>query len=144
MRYKHRNIAEQRLVDLVPIVNVVLLLISFFLMSWSFVLPSGVGVRLGVDNFLIANQQGHHVITLKSIAKDNVAILFNEKIVDFEKLREHLKTAAEKTPGDRITINADDSVPNGLVQQALSLAMEYKFQVTMPTLKPAIPTTKTP
>ncbi len=144
MRLRHHNIADQRLIDLVPTVNVVLLLIFFFLLSWSFVEPPGVGVRLGVDNFLIANQQGHHVITLKSITKDNVAILFDEKPVNIEKLREHLKVAAEKNPGDRITLNADDSVSNGLVQQALAMAMEYKFQVTMPTLKPTIPNTQAP
>lgn len=138
MRFSRHHIGGSKLVDLVPVANVVLLLIFFFLLSWSFVLQPGVEVRLPATNFRTASQQGRHIITLKLGSKDALIMFFDEKSVESDGLRERLKTASEKSHGDWITINADDSVSHGDVQQVAAMAMEYGFHVTIATQR-AVP-----
>jgi len=131
MRFASRQIASKRLVDLVPAVNVVLLLTFFFLLSWSFVLQPGVEVRLPTTSLPLTTQQGRHVVTLKPVSKDEVLIFFDDDSLDIEHLRVRLKHAAEDSPGEWITINADDSVAHGRVQQVASMAMEQGLHVTL-------------
>lgn len=134
MRISHQQTRDQKLIDLVPIVNVVLLLVFFFLLSWSFVLQPGVEVRLPSASFSSANHQGRHVVTLK--ASDKEALLFfDEKSVDAVTLKTYLQEVANnpQTHGDWITINADESVTHGQVQQVAADVMNLGFHVTIAT-----------
>ncbi len=124
---------DARPLELTPVVNVVMLLIFFFLLSWSFVLQPGVEVRLPVTSFPVASNQGRHVITLKTSGKDDVMLFFDEKSVDETQLKTALDTVAEKFFGDWITLNADESVPQGRLQQVAALAMSRGFHVTVAT-----------
>jgi biopolymer transport protein ExbD len=132
MRFPHQIAKDQKLIDLVPVVNVVLLLVFFFLLSWSFVLQPGVEVRLPLTSYSSANQQGRHVVTLKSSDKD-VLLFFDEKSVEPQVLDSLLQDAAKKNHGDWITINADDSVSHGRVQQIAAQIMALGFHVTIAT-----------
>ncbi|MBI4023959.1 MAG: biopolymer transporter ExbD [Verrucomicrobia bacterium] len=133
MRFPRHNTGEQHLLDLVPVVNVVLLLTFFFLLSWSFVLQPGVEVRLPVTSYPSTSQQGRHIITLKSSTKDDVLMFFDEKSVDRDGLRASIRTASERHFGDWITLNADDSISHGKVQEVAAVAMERGFRVTIAT-----------
>ncbi len=124
---------DARPLELTPVVNVVMLLIFFFLLSWSFVLQPGVEVRLPVTSFPVASNQGRHVITLKTFGKDDVMLFFDEKSVDETQLKTALDAVAEKFFGDWITLNADESVPQGRLQQVAALAMSRGFHVTVAT-----------
>ena len=138
MRFSRHHIGGSKLVDLVPVANVVLLLIFFFLLSWSFVLQPGIEVRLPETRFRTASQQGRHMITLKLGAKDALILFFDEKSVDLDGLRKRLEVASEKSHGDWITINADHSVSHGDVQQVADMAMQQGFHVTIATQR-AVP-----
>lgn len=139
MRLSHYSIGGNRLTDLVPVANVILLLVFFFLLSWSFVLQRGIEVRLPSTTFQSTSQQGRHIITLKtssSAGQDEVLLFFDENGVSEAELDEYLKLAAEKTAGDWITVNADDSISHGRVQKIISMAMEHGFHVTIATQQP--------
>ena len=138
MRFARHEISEKKLMDLVPVANVVLLLIFCFLLSWSFVSQPGVEVKLPMTSFQSASQQGRHVVTLKAFNKDEVLIFFNEKSVDASSLKNYLKQAAEKAPGAWITLNADELVSHGVVQQVSAQMMELGFHVTIATQRTAV------
>jgi biopolymer transport protein ExbD len=130
MRFHSHNISQDRRIDFIPILNVILLLMFFFLLSWSFVLQPGIEVKLPSSPVPSATQQGRHVITLKASDQNDVLMFFDEKHVNEEGLRAALKTAAEKNPGDWITLNADEKVPSGRVTQAQMLIIQSGFRVT--------------
>jgi biopolymer transport protein ExbD len=133
MRFASQSPAtDQKLMDLVPVVNVVLLLVFFFLLSWSFVLQPGVEVRLPAPSFISGNPQGRHVITLKASGND-VLYFFDEKNVDPEGLKKYLNEAAEKNRGDWITLNSDENVSYGRTSEIATQIMALGFHVTMAT-----------
>jgi len=133
VRLLHRHQREERLVDLIPVVNVVLLLCLFFLLSWSFVRQPGIEVRLPSTSFSSASPQGRHVITLKSTAKET-QMFFDEERVHENGLRTSLKMASGGKPtGDWITLNVDESVSHGEVQRVAAFAIENGFFVTIAT-----------
>jgi biopolymer transport protein ExbD len=133
MRLSNRSVGERRLVELVPVVNVILLLMFFFLLSWSFVSQPGIEVKLPLSQIPTTTQQARHVVTIKPISKDDVLIFFDEKSVSVDELREFLRDSSEKVHGDWITVNADEAVPHGRVQQVASLAIGFGFHVTIAT-----------
>ena len=139
MRLRSHSVGDQKMVDLIPVVNVVLLLTFFFLLSWSFVLQPGVEVRLPVTTFPSTGQQGRHVITLKFVSQDHDLMLFDEQSVDMEGLSSRLKEVAGKTPGDWLTLNAEDSISHGHVQRVVAMAMQFGFRVTIATQRASPP-----
>lgn len=136
MRLLRSPASETRFLELAPVANVVLLLVFFFLLSWSFVLQPGIEVRLPVTSFPTMSQQGRHVISLKAAGGDEVLMFFDEMAVNEEELKARLAAAAEKHFADWITLNADESVAQGRVQQVASLAMQKGFRVTLATQRP--------
>lgn len=139
MRLLRQPASEARFLDLAPVANVVLLLVFFFLLSWSFVLQPGIEVRLPVTSFPGTSQQGRYVISLKAGGGEEPLIFFDEMAVDEEALKAKLAAAAEEHFADWITLNADESVPQGRVQQVVALAMQKGFRVTIATQRPAPP-----
>jgi biopolymer transport protein ExbD len=142
MRFARRTLGDQRPIDLIPVINVVLLLTFFFLLSWSFVLQPGVAVRLPNPGFSGMSQQGCHVITLKNNPQGELLIFFDEKVVTPAELRAALIQASKKNYADWITLNADESVSHGNVQQVVGWAMEQGFKVTIATQRTAKPRTE--
>lgn len=132
MRFPQHAVGGKKMIDLVPVVNVVLLLMFFFLLSWSFVLKPGVEVRLPTTSLNIVSPQGRHVITLKA-TKDQPMIFFDEKSVDEAGLRNNLREVGRKSSGEWITLNADETVSHGNVQRTASMAMEQGFRVSIAT-----------
>lgn len=139
MRLLRSPASDTRFLELAPVANVVLLLVFFFLLSWSFVLQPGIEVRLPVTSFSTTSQQGRHVISLKAAGGDQVLMFFDEMAVNEEALKAKLAAAAEKNFADWITLNADESVAQGRVQQVAALAMQKGFRVTLATQRPAPP-----
>ena len=161
MRFARHSVVDQKVVDLIPVVNIVLLLMFFFLLSWSFVLQPGVEVKLPGTSFSDAVQRGRHIMTLRNITGDNPAsnkraensfpaskesevttqpyskkeimVFFDEKVVALEELRKCLKEVAHRDHGEWITLNADEAVSHGYVQQVAAWAMEAGFRVTIAT-----------
>jgi biopolymer transport protein ExbD len=123
---------DQKWIDLVPVLNVVLLLTFFFLLSWSFVLQPGIEIRLPSSELASANPQGRHVITLKFV-EGTLLIFLDEKKVDEGTLTQNLNAFSASENGEWLTLNADDAVPHGQVQHLATLAIEKGFRVNVAT-----------
>jgi biopolymer transport protein ExbD len=129
------------LVDLAPVVNVVLLLLCFFLLSSSFVLQPGIKVdpprsavavgtpasRLVVAVAMAPQQYDDKGAPIKRLP----VLYFNDQIVTLDGLR----AALDQLPASRITpplvIKADKDVPLDLIASIIDVAS--RFQVVIAT-----------
>jgi len=130
MRFLRRDRDEKKLLELTPVANVVLLLSLFFLLSWSFVLQPGIEVVLPTTSLQAATPHGRHVITLRPGPQEPL-IFFDERQVDRQGLQQELATAARKSWGAWITLNADESVSHGEVQGIAESALKRGFRVSL-------------
>jgi biopolymer transport protein ExbD len=129
------------LVDLAPIVNVVLLLLCFFLLSSSFVLQPGikvdpprsaVGVGTPASRLIVAVTLAPQEYNDKGAPLDRTPILyFNDQIMTLDGLR----TALDQLPVGRATpslvVKADKDVPLDLITRIIDIA--HRFPVVIAT-----------
>ncbi len=115
-----------------PVLNVLLVLLMFFLLGSSFVIQSGVAVKLPESASRLTGFDRAQVITVA--AGSNNPLYFNGNPITLEQLRIELVNA--KRESRRVIIHADEMTPFGRVQQisnvALSLGCEVAY-ATQPT-----------
>jgi len=127
--------------DLAPVVNVVLLLLCFFLLSSSFVLQPGIkidpprsaiGIGTPASRLIVA-------VTLSSARLDangapmqrEPVLYFNDQIVTLEGLRAALDQLPTGRATPSLVIKADKDVPVDLVTRIIDIA--HRFQVVIAT-----------
>jgi biopolymer transport protein ExbD len=98
---------------LAPLLNVVGLLLLFFLLTSGLVVKSGVRVTLPVGNSSYKANEANHVITIT--AGDAPSIYLNQSPVALGDLRAQLE--ALRREARFVLINADALAPVGLVDQ---------------------------
>jgi biopolymer transport protein ExbD len=128
------------LVDLAPIVNVVLLLLCFFLLSSSFVLQPGIKVDLPRSTLDVGTPSSRLIVavTLAPQQFDNngaplkrePVLYFNDQIVTLDGLH----AALDRLPSSRITpslvVKADKDVPLDLITSIINVA-PHRFPVVI-------------
>ena len=129
------------MVDVAPIVNVVLLLLCFFLLSSSFVLQPGIkvdpprsaiGVGTPSSRLVVAVTLAPQQLDDKGMPLKRDAVLyFNDQIVTLDGLR----VALDQLPASRVTpslvIKADKDVPLDLITSIIDVA--HRFPVVIAT-----------
>jgi len=118
--------------DLAPFIDVVLLLLIFFLLSSSFVLQTGIKVTPP------STMDGAHGVTnvrhiLAIAAADPPLIFFNDQITDREKLTDQFEKIAGDGKGNSLVIKADRSVPYGTVVDIMNQALAAGLSVVVAT-----------
>ena len=149
MKFKrHLEIVKGR-IDAVPLVNVVLLVLMFFLLGSAFVLQPGVNVNmlsLPLSTLNVgAPAQGALMIT---VTRDDL-IFFNDERTDLAKLKAGLEKDAQRFPGIRLVVKADQRVSYERLVQILDLVkaagIQHVLLATRPLLnQPATPPIKPP
>src|SRR5271170_3377764 len=129
------------LIDLAPVVNVVLLLLCFFLLSSSFVLQPGIkvdpprsafGVGTPSSRLIVAVTLGPQQFDDKGAPlKRDPILYFNDQIVTLDGLR----AALDALPSSRVTpslvVKADQDVPLTLITSIIDVA--HRFTVVIAT-----------
>jgi biopolymer transport protein ExbD len=129
------------LVDLTPIVNVVLLLLCFFLLSSSFVLQPGIkvdpprstlGIGTPASRLIVAITLPPQQYDANGVALKREPILFfNDQIVTLDGLR----AALDQLPASHVTptlvVKADKDVPLNLITNIIDVA--HRFPVVIAT-----------
>jgi biopolymer transport protein ExbD len=130
-------------IDLAPIVNVVLLLLCFFLLSSSFVLQPGIKVDpphsvLGVgtpsSRLIVAVTLPPQQFDDKGAPLKRPAVLyFDDQIVTLDGLRKGL----DKLPPSRVTpslvLKADKDAPLDLITSIMDIAFQHRLSVVLAT-----------
>ena len=125
MTFKTHCQMSKGLVDPAPLVNVVLLLLLFFVLNSPFVMQSGFGVSLPSSNTSTIRTFQSLVVT---VTRDNL-FFFNNQPTTIEKLEQSLREAVQQGRGRELIIKADRQVAHGTVTQIMSVAL--KAGITM-------------
>jgi len=108
----------------VPLVDVVFILLIFFLLSSSFVQVSAINIKLPT-----APAQFTSVEKLVVTIDNNSNYYFNDQVMDFKTLKKQLALIVSKYQIDSIIIRADKDTPHGTVSNMLTLASNLNLNV---------------
>jgi Biopolymer transport protein len=106
---------------IVPLIDVVFLLLFFFLLSSTFVLQPGISVSLPFSRFTLGPQVNQQIISITGGTAP--VIYFRDQKVTLDQLGPLLDTA--KHEGHPIIIKADRSTPYELVVAVTNAALEH-------------------
>lgn len=115
-----------------PVLNVLTLLLVFFLLGSTFVIQSGVSVRLPESSSRLTGFDRARVITVA--ASGDQTFYFDGEPDTLEGLRNRLVKA--KRESHRVIIHADSMAPFGRVLQASNTALALGFEVAYATQPP--------
>jgi len=120
---KRRRITPQ--VNITSLIDVVLLLLIFFMISTTFVTQPGIRVDLPKAAAKVNNvaQESNTIV----ITSDNTIFINRQKIRDVEELRTILSDLRKEQPGDLIVVKADERVAHGIVVQVMDIAKTSGF-----------------
>jgi len=116
--------------DITAMIDVVLLLLVFFMLNSSFVLQPGVEVTppKGLDAGV---RDSRYVINVT--AQNPPRIFFNDQLVTLEKLESQLNRMGRRSGDSQIIIRADHAVPHGTVTEILNTAIQAGLSVVIAT-----------
>ncbi len=110
--------------DLTPLVDVVLQLILFFMLSSSFVLQPGINIELPKSSAAAPLEKKDLIIT---IAADN-AIFLNQTQVSIDELEGSLIRVKEDYPEGQVLIKPDTRVQTGKLVEVMSICVSGGFE----------------
>ncbi len=118
-RYRAQNRLAGGLFDVVPLVNVVLLLFLFFVVNSASVLQPGAVVNLPTSSFASGAPYGSLVVT---VSQEGL-VFFNDEQTTIEALEAAFTQAALDHPGAPLIIEADGRVQHSTLVQIYNMAM---------------------
>jgi biopolymer transport protein ExbD len=104
--------------ELTPLVDVVLMLVIFFMLTTTFVVGTGIQVDLPQGRAVEQPHKSDAVITLTKEGR----LYYQDARVSLEKLRAALQQTYQQQPGMRLVIEADTQVQHGQVVEVMDMA----------------------
>ena|SRR5579859_1028217 len=124
MTFKTHCQMSKGMIDAAPLVNVVFLLLLFFVLNSSFVMVPGVKVNLtDVDIPAIMSFQ----TLVVTVARDDL-MFFKDQPVSIDGLEQALRSAVQQGRGHELIIKAGEQVSHGTEMQIMSAA--YRAGIT--------------
>jgi biopolymer transport protein ExbD len=119
MTFKTHCQMSKGLVDPAPLINVVFLLLLFFVLNSSFVMQSGFGVSLPTAGNTPVREDFQTLVV--TVARDDL-LFFNDQPVAIDKLEQTLREAVQQTRARVLIIKADKQVSLGTETEIMSAA----------------------
>jgi len=117
MKFHHLNKKGANF-DLTPLIDVVFLLLIFFMLTTTFVnLENRVKVNLPSGDFAAAESSENIIVTIT----ENNTIYLNGKLIDPLKLTENVAAELKKEPEKIVVLEADKNVLHGKVIRVMDL-----------------------
>lgn len=115
------------LFGIMPVMNVLFLLLVFYVLGSKFILNPGVQVSLPTTMFAVGPQRNTEIV---SVTAGPVPVIYHrDRAVTFDELRERLSgnRAAEKS----LIIKADKNAPTGIVTDVTNEALRSGYAVIL-------------
>jgi len=122
MKFKRRVLLEKGLLDIAPLIDVIFLLLIFFMLTSSFIFQPGIKINLPKALTSEVIQKENLII----IITEGNALYINERSVGAEELSSRLKIAARQSRP--ILIKADRRVALGKVVEIWDLCRREGIQ----------------
>jgi biopolymer transport protein ExbD len=116
----------------VPLLNTILLLLVYFLLTSNFVVQSGIKVEQPQSNSRLTGFDRAHIITVPAGMEN--ALYFDGVRITTGELREKLK--ANREGERRVIIHADKLAQHGRVNEIGNIALELGYEVAYSTVPP--------
>ncbi len=120
MRFRRNLTIARGLLDMTPLIDVVLLLLIFFMLSSSFVFSPGVKVDLPEYSSSESLKKSDLVVTIT----EEGLYLYNDSAVVLTELKNRLTQAASEHLNARLIIKAANHVPHGDVVRVMLMAKD--------------------
>ena len=135
MIFRPRLAVAKGRVEAAPLVDVVFLLLIFFILSSAFVLQPGIKVDLPVSTVKTPGAFQGLVIT---VTRADV-LFFNERRTSLDELGQQLEAAVRRsTAAQELVVKADAQVPHGTVVEIMSMAIQAGItSINIATRSPA-------
>ncbi len=112
-----------------PLVDVVFLLIIFFLFGSSLILKSGVEVSLPRSTSSLPVAEEAHIITL--LPGDSTQFYFNDQKSDLESLESLLEEGLARS--NQVVLLGDEAIPYGAVMAISQIILQKGFDLSFAT-----------
>lgn len=117
-----------------PLLNLVLLLLIFFLLNSTLIVKSGISVTLPESSSAIRTLPELDPDVITMTVGPEPAIYFNRDLVNWETLPEKIRSSTAKSR--HVIINADPMIAYGQVMKAQNLVLESGRQLSLGTRLP--------
>lgn len=119
-----------RVIDMTALIDVVLLLLIFFMLSSSFVLQPGIQVN-PPPGFHSGVRDSRNIVTV--LAQDPPLIFFNDRRMNLIDLRSEFQVLSRQGEDLNLVIRADRDVTHGTVVEIMNTAIQAGLTVVIAT-----------
>ena len=118
MRRKHFQAEEESEVNLTPMLDVVFIMLIFFIVTASFVKESGVEVNRQQASTAEPKESANLFIAIT----ENGQIWMDKRVIDVRAVRANIERPHAENPQGAVVVQADKDSKNGLLVQVLDAA----------------------
>jgi biopolymer transport protein ExbD len=120
MRRRQNRRKSESEVNLTPMLDVVFIMLIFFIVTASFVKESGIEISRPGASTAVRKEKGNILIAISS----NDQIWMNRRQVDPRALRANIERAHAENPQGAVIIQADKAAKTGLLVQVMDAARQ--------------------
>lgn len=117
MKLRRTHEIDRGRMDITPLIDVVLLLLLFFMLSSSFVIHSGINVRLPESEAAQSYRESKLTVAITREER----IYLEGKEIDIDSLRERMEFTSRDAPETVVVLQADMDVKHGLVVSIMGI-----------------------
>ncbi|QSX34926.1 biopolymer transporter ExbD [Shewanella avicenniae] len=114
-RKKHSNVDEEAQVDMTPMLDIVFIMLIFFIVTTSFVKPSGLDYNKPKASQATSKPSANIFI---GVSKTGVIMMENRQ-VDIERVSANVERMLAEAPEAAVLIQADKEAQHGLVVKVM-------------------------
>jgi len=118
MRRRHVQAEEESEVNLTPMLDVVFIMLIFFIVTASFVKESGIEVNRQYASQAEEKKSANIFIAIA----ENGQVWIDKRMVDVRAVRANIERLHAENPGGAVVIQADRASKNGVLVQVLDAA----------------------
>ena len=122
MKFKRKVLLEKGHLDIAPLIDVVFLLLIFFMLTSSFIFQSG--IRINLPKAVTSEVLAKDLLVL--VVTDDNKVYVNERPVGHEEVSSLLRVAARD--GRPLLIKADKGAALGTVIEVWDLCRQYEMK----------------
>lgn len=121
MRKKHTGAAEEAEVDMTPMLDIVFIMLIFFIVTTSFIKESGIEIQRPSGKTATTTKVKANVLI--TITSDD-QIIINERVSDVRTVRANVERVLAESPEAAVIVQAHESADTDTLVQVVNAAKE--------------------
>lgn len=118
MRRYSQQAEEEPGIDLTPMLDVVFIMLIFFIVTSSFIKESGIEVKRPQADSASSQEKGNILIAVTADGQ----VWLDKQVVDVRSVRAHVERMRQEQPEGVVVVQADQDARTGLVVQVMDQA----------------------